>query len=526
VTASLEDQVVVLAPTGRDAKLTCDILLNAGLPARSCASISEVIEHVHGHCGALLLAEEALTPSALQLLEPALDAQPPWSDIPLLVLAGSEFSNSATRPLNVLGPLRNVLILERPVRRLIFIRAVEVAMRSRRRQFEMRAHLQARADVLRREQELNRLKDEFLMTVSHELRTPLTAIVGWSRMLATGEIRESQRDRALDIIVRNASAQAQLVSDLLDVSRAISGKTRLNIQPVDVRTAVSGAVDTVAPAARAKRTNLRVDLGNAAAPVLADPDRLQQVVWNLLSNAIKFTPEEGQVDVRVECVEPWIDLTVRDSGVGIPPHFLPHVFDSFRQGEGGTTRQTGGLGLGLAIVRHLVELHGGTVEASSAGVGKGSSFRVRLPIAVQTGASERPRPSAGSAEAVPAERLDGRRILIVDDDQDALELFSEILTSAGADVRSANSIGSALKIAAAFDPDVVLSDIEMPITDGYALVTLLRERIGQSPVAIAVTAHAREEDKQRALQAGFSAHIAKPLLPSELIETVARASIR
>jgi len=527
------DRVLVLAPTGRDATLSCEMLRGEGIAADACASIEHLCGSVSDAAGALLIAEEALSPEAVRLLVATLDDQPPWSDIPLIVLAGGEFTASITRPLNVLRPLRNVMILERPVRRLILMRTVSVALRARKRQIELQAYLEERADLLKREQiareqaELaNRMKDEFLMTVSHELRTPLTAIYGWARMLLTGELRESQRQRAIETIERNAHAQTQLVNDLLDVSRAISGKLRLEVRAVDLNQVVMAAVDSMQPAADAKGLRLQAVLDSQDGSISGDRDRIQQIVWNLLSNAIKFTPQGGRVEVRLARVGSQMEIIVSDTGSGIDPEFLPYAFDRFRQGETGTTRRHGGLGLGLSIVRHLVELHGGTVQAESRS-GEGTTFHVLLPIvnAQQIAEDNGTHPAATDrADQRPSRRLDGLRVLIVDDEPHARELFGVIAENAGAEVRLACSAPDALELVRTWRPDVLLTDIEMPKKDGYALMTQVRalDAGNVDPVAaIAVTAHSRPEDRLRALEAGFQWHMPKPVDPLELLAAIA-----
>jgi signal transduction histidine kinase/ActR/RegA family two-component response regulator len=372
--------------------------------------------------------------------------------------------------------------------------------------------------------EASRLKDEFLMTVSHELRTPLTAILGWTRMLSTGQIRENQRGRAMEAIDRNASALHQLVNDLLDVSRIVSGRLRLDVQPVVLSDVVASAVDTVRPAADAKSIEIvtRVDLN--AAGVSGDPGRLQQVVWNLLSNAVRFTPNGGRIDVGVRQSGNDVEISVCDSGTGVKPEFLPHVFERFRQGEAGTTRAHGGLGLGLAIVRHLVELHGGTVRAENNTASAGATFVIRLPARPSAAAIRGERVvAAAKRDSAPAPaRLDGLTFLVVDDDPHARELLTAILENAGATVKAAASVADAVVILEHWMPDALLSDIEMPNEDGYDL--LRKVRAGQSAaaklVAIAVTAHARPNDRRKALDAGFQWHLAKPIDPDELVSVV------
>jgi signal transduction histidine kinase/CheY-like chemotaxis protein len=369
------------------------------------------------------------------------------------------------------------------------------------------------------------LKDEFLMTVSHELRTPLTAIYGWVRMLASDTMPRDQQLRALAAVERNARAQTRLIDDLLDVSRAISGKLRLEARPVNVADVVLAAAETLGPALQAKSIRLESVLDPDVGPVMADPDRLQQIVWNLLSNAIKFTPERGVVRLRLARIGSQIEIVVSDTGSGIPKDFLPHVFERFRQAEAGTRRRYGGMGLGLAIVRHLVELHGGTVSAESAGEGQGSTFRVLLPARSGTPAAapdraEPARPVAG----IPIGRLDGIHILVVDDEGDSRELFASILEAAGARVRTAASATDAVDVLRVEPANVLLSDIEMPDEDGYQLLRRIKadDRLTNGGlVAIAVTAHAREADRRRALEAGFDGHLPKPVEPSELIAIVA-----
>jgi signal transduction histidine kinase/ActR/RegA family two-component response regulator len=527
----LEERILVLAPTGRDAALSCAILGQAGLSAEARHSIEALCAAIEEGAGVVLVAEEALRPPAVGRLVQTLDAQPPWSDLPLILLAGGEFASSQIRPLNILGPLRNVMVLERPVRRLILIRSVAVALRARRRQYQLRAHLEERAQLLKSERAArtsaemaNRMKDEFLMTVSHELRTPLTAIYGWARMLVTGQIRDEQKRRAIETIERNAQAQTQLVNDLLDVSRAISGKVRLDVHNVDIASIVLAATDSIQLTAEAKGIHVEADLDPAAGFVLGDAVRLQQVVWNLLSNAIKFTPPGGRIEVRLARHDGHIEIVVSDTGSGIAPEFTPYVFERFRQGETGTTRQYGGLGLGLSIVRHLVELHGGTVSAESAGVGKGATFRVLLPVRADVRPTENSSAAEAAGEIVTAGALDGLRVLVVDDDPQARELLAAILENAGAEARLVGATRDALDVLHGWWPDVLLSDVEMPDDDGYSLmeqVSALSQPDHPPVTAVAVTAHSRPEDRQRAVASGFQWHLPKPVEPSELVAVIA-----
>ncbi|HEX8177195.1 MAG TPA: PAS domain S-box protein [Pyrinomonadaceae bacterium] len=378
-------------------------------------------------------------------------------------------------------------------------------------------------------QESSRLKDEFLATISHELRTPLTAILGWAHMLRTGQFSRESALKALETIERNARAQGQLIDDLLDVSRIITGKLRIDVRPVDPNSFIEAAIEAVRPAAEARGVRVQKIMDTGVVSVAGDPIRLQQVVWNLLSNAIKFTPRGGRVQVKLERVNSHIEIAVSDTGSGISSDFLPHVFDRFRQADQRTTRQHGGMGLGLSIVRHLVELHGGTVRAESEGLGNGSTFTVLLPVApvyASEMATERVHPAA--RDTLPsyecAERLDGLRVLVVDDEPDTRELLKAGLSQCGAEVSTASSASEALEAIEAAPPDLLISDIGMPDTDGYDLIRRIRElsadKGGRVP-AIALTAYARTEDRLQALRSGYQMHVPKPV---ELAELVAVAS--
>jgi signal transduction histidine kinase len=383
----------------------------------------------------------------------------------------------------------------------------------------------------------SRAKDEFLAVLSHELRTPLNAVYGWARMLRSGVVQGEGVPQALDVIMRNANAQVQLIDDMLDVSRIVTGKMRLDVRPVDLRAVVEAALDVVRPAADAKALRMQSVLDPRAGPITGDPDRLQQVVWNLLINAVKFTPRGGRVRVELQRVSSQVEIVVSDSGEGIPAHVLPHVFERFRQADGTSTRQHAGLGLGLALVRHLVELHGGTVAAASAGEGHGAVFTVQLPIAIaRDGDASGPRASRGSAHPTASgmvtgtgPSLDGVRILVVDDDRDGLEMIATILGNLGAEVTTRTSSADAMVAAQAGRPDVIISDIEMPGEDGYTLIRRLRAladpTLARIP-AIALTAYGRVEDRLRTLSAGYSMHVPKPVDPAELGIVVASLARR
>ncbi|HZH91071.1 MAG TPA: response regulator [Pyrinomonadaceae bacterium] len=405
---------------------------------------------------------------------------------------------------------------------------------------EARARLLVREQAARAEAErANRTKDEFLATLSHELRTPLTAILGWTHLIRGGKLDEAMMTRALETIERNARSQSQLIDDLLDVSRIITGKLMLDFRPIELASLVEASLDTMRPMAEAKSIGVRPSLRTSHCLVSGDPARLQQVVWNLFSNAVKFTPEGGSVEVGLTCDEQHVELEVSDTGQGISQDFLPYIFDRFRQADGTTTRKHGGLGLGLAIVRHLVDLHGGTISAHSDGDGKGSTFTLSLPLASAAGApvandegstlrADVESAAAGeevSSSLVQSEVLGGLRILIVDDEADTRELVQEVLARQGAEVRVCGSAAEALRTLAAWNPDLLISDVGMPVEDGYELIKQVRRfdaaHHGDIP-AVALTAYAGAEDHRRALAAGFQTHLAKPIVPKDLIETVVR----
>lgn len=368
----------------------------------------------------------------------------------------------------------------------------------------------------------NRTKDEFLATLSHELRTPLNAVVGWAGMLSTGKLDDDNARHAIEIIDRNAKVQAQLIEDILDVSRIVSGKVRLEVRPVEIAQSINAAVDSIRLAAQSKNIKLQMLLDPTAGLVSGDPDRLQQIVWNLLSNAVKFTPPGGTVQTQLRRRNSAVQVVVNDSGQGISLDFLPFVFERFRQADGSLTRTHKGLGLGLAIVRHLVELHGGSVRAESEGEGKGATFTVTLPLLTGWEALTAKRLETSGPGQDGCLPLAGLRVLAVDDEADARELLTTTLIKFGMEVRAAESVHKALEILGGWVPDVLISDIEMPGLDGYSLIQKVRERENGDAVrlpAIALTAHARREDRDRALQAGFQIHVSKPIAPGEL-ETI------
>jgi signal transduction histidine kinase len=422
--------------------------------------------------------------------------------------------------------------LTEPIEPAVLVATVRALLRARLAEDALRDALAREQTTRAAAEAANRTKDEFLATLSHELRSPLGVILTWVALLRSGRIDDAGKSRALEAIERNTRHQAKLIEDLLDVSRIISGKMRLDVGVVNLPEVVDAAVEGVRHAADAKGIQLEVLRGATVGPVSGDPARLQQVIWNLLSNAIKFTPLSGRVAVRVERVDSQAQIQVTDSGRGIDPAFLPHIFERFRQADPSTTRSEGGLGLGLAIVRHLVELHGGTVRAESDGFGQGSTFTVRLPLRavslpIATALPVRTLASAPPPTLLPD--LNGLRVLVLDDEPDAREAIAAVLEGCSAQVTAVATVREALAAVERGAAQVVVSDIAMPSEDGYGFIVGLRrlppDRGGTLPV-IALTAHAGFEERQRILAAGFDHYLAKPIEPQELAATVARIAAR
>src|SRR5687767_2949195 len=392
---------------------------------------------------------------------------------------------------------------------------------------EARGQLLVRAERARAEAEAaNRIKDEFLATLSHELRTPLTSLLGWSSVLREARRDEKVLSQGLDAIDRNARVQAQLIDDLLDVSRIVSGKLNLDVRPLDISSVVRAAINVVRPAADAKSITLDYRAQPGLGAISADSARLHQIIWNLLSNAVKFTAQGGKITIRIEQEKAHAKVTVQDTGQGIDSEFLPRVFDRFRQADSSTTRSFGGLGLGLAIVRHLVELHGGTVSAESEGAGKGATFTATFPLLTERAAAVAQGVEFHAAES---RSLDGLRVLLVDDEPEAREIISTVIGRTGAEVKACISASDALSKLAEWRPDVILSDIAMPDEDGYSFIgkvrSLPRDQGGDIPAA-ALSAYARDEDRMQALAAGYQMHIAKPIGASQLVTMVAKLAGR
>ncbi len=383
---------------------------------------------------------------------------------------------------------------------------------------ERRRAEQERAELLVREREANRLKDEFLATLSHELRTPLNAILGWTKLLRSNAVPPGGQDRALEKVERNAAAQARLVDDLLEISRITTGKLRLEVRPFDLVALANTAIDSIKPTAEARGVSIERRFESPSLPTGGDPDRLQQVIWNLLSNAVKFTPADGVVSIAIRRLGQDDEIRVSDTGIGIEPSFLPNVFETFRQADASSTRAHGGLGLGLSIVKHLVDMHAGTVRAQSDGRGTGATFTVTLPVRSAT----RQLTLDGPMAPIGAGLLAGFRILAVDDDPDTLELLHSTLLAAGAQTRVAANAEDALAACLSSEPDALVSDIGMPGRDGFMLIHEIQEALGsRTPrVAVAVSAYATTRDREKSLAAGFQQHIAKPIDPEGLVRTL------
>lgn len=514
--ADPQERVLIFAPIGRDAELTRDLLEHASIRCAICRSLGRLTETLEADgAGALLLTEEALDEPELSELVATLDQQPPWSDVPVLVFAGGRGAEVTSRAIRSIDTVRNVTLLDRPIRVAAVLSTVRAALRSRARQYEVRDLLVALHRARTDAESANRLKDEFLATLSHELRTPLNAILGWTSMLARGQIEPTRFPRIFEALDRNAQTQAQLIADVLDVSRIITGKLTLQPMRVDLSDITARAADAVRPAAAAKNVTVTAREPSGCF-VFGDPDRLQQVFWNLLSNAVKFTPPEGSIDVDVTCGGTSITVAVTDTGVGIPREFLPFLFDRFRQADQSTTRVHGGLGLGLSIVKHLTELHGGTVSAASEGDGRGARFEVRLPAVA---APRLATPASERSDEVGV-RLDGLSILVVDDDESTRDVVTAALEAARAQVHVAASAAEARQRLAEHTPAAIIADLGMPGEDGFSFIRGVRQSNSRDIPAIALSAYADGASRDAALAAGFTTFLAKPARPHALVELV------
>jgi PAS domain S-box-containing protein len=468
--------------------------------------------------------DEIVGRSILQLIPPDLHHEE--TEIIARLRRGERVDHYETTRVTKTGELRRVSLTVSPVRDSTgrITGASKIARNITEREQLLESERAARSEAER----LSHMKDEFLATLSHELRTPLNAILGWAALLRQHAVQPDERERGLETIERNARAQAQIINDLLDMSRIVSGKLHLEVQPIQLHEVIAAAIETVRPSAEARHIRLQSMLDSSIGLTRGDPNRLQQVLWNLLTNAVKFTPPGGRIQVILERVNSHVEIVVEDDGLGIKAEFLPYVFDRFRQADASTTRRFGGLGLGLSIVRNLVEMHGGTVRVKSPGENLGSTFVVALPVSVVESEPDRRRRVLQTeqlkVEEIELPRLAGATILVVEDEPDTRLLMTRILEERDARVLGASNAADALSVMASNKVDLLISDIGMPRMDGYQLIeqvrALDRQRKGPLP-AIAVTAYARPEDRQRSLLAGYQTHIAKPLEARELVAAVA-----
>ena len=516
-TRSAEERVLVLAPTGRDALLACDLLAQAGLESLACTDETELCRGIEEGAAVAVLAEEALHPWTVHSLLGALSRQGPWSDLPLIVFTRGQRSSESV--LEALGPLGNATILERPVRVSTLVSAVKAGMRARRRQYEVR-------DLLRRQADAERRKDEFLAMLGHELRNPLAAIRNAIWILEEAGSADYQDVRQREVIERQTHHLVRMVDDLLDVSRVTLGKIGLHIQPVDLQSVAERCLNELGMRRLAESHELSLTVETEPTLVQGDPVRLEQVVCNLLHNAVKYTPRGGAIEVRVGCVgveDGEAVVRVRDTGLGISEDMLARIFEPFTQVESSRKRSEGGLGLGLPLVRSLVELHGGTVEAHSRGHGQGSEFVVRLPLLTSLGDAvgipvPDGLPAGGDDPAFEDEPL---RILVVEDNRDGRESLRDLLEIWGHEVELAENGPDGVRQALASQPAVALIDIGLPGLDGNEVAQRIRAALdGDRMALVAMTGYGQPEDRRRALQAGFDAYLVKPVDPEELARTL------
>ncbi|MFN2579170.1 MAG: response regulator [Pyrinomonadaceae bacterium] len=517
--------VLLIEDNPGDVRLIQEMLVEPKYPAFNLESVDRLSE------GLARLKETEFDAALLDLslpdssgLETFVTFHGAAKELPVVILSGLNDETTALECVN--GGAQDYLIKDE-VNSHLLVRSLRYAM-ARGLLEKERSELLARERAARTQaDEANRAKDEFLAIVSHELRTPLNAMLGWSRMLAAGKLDAKTAARGVEAIERNARAQTQLIGDLLDISRITTGKLRLNARPVKLDAIITDTVDAIGPAAQAKQISLQATLDDDAGFISGDPDRLQQIAWNLLSNAIKFTPAEGRVEISVNRVGDYVQLAVTDTGEGISAEFLPLVFERFRQADSSTTRKFGGLGLGLSIVRHLVELQGGLIRVDSDGENQGARFMVMFPVLAQVEGAANPESNEPAAYCIAPDEpsLTGLRVLVVDDDTDSRAVIAEMLLQFGAEVLTASSAHEALQVVELFAPHVLLSDIEMPKEDGYSLLRKVRSRDlkqGSFIPAAALTAYGRSIDRVRALKGGFQAYLAKPVDPHELALLVAR----
>lgn len=504
-TREYENQILILAPTSNDARLTCDFLRRAGMECIVCSHFEDLCQKAAAGCAVLLLAEEVLNNGLIHELTALLLKQPSWSDLPLVIITGSGESAYRRRQLAALEPAGNVSIIERPVRPATLVSTLESSMRSRRRQYQVRALLEEREKMTAEAQEADKRKDEFLAMLAHELRNPLASVANAAALLQAAGDKETHA-WAAGVIERQTTQLAHLIDDLLDVSRITTGKIRLRRKIIDLAVVLDRACDSGQPLMKERGHKLHCHYDHDKLWLLADPTRMEQVILNLLTNAAKYTPQGGEIHLAASRVGQEILVTVKDNGMGIEPKRLPEMFQLFTQGERSIARSEGGLGIGLTIVEKLTEMHDGRVEASSDGPGHGSIFTVRLPAAaVQLPAKPDKQPEISD----PAKAL---RVLVVDDNVDSAVGLARLLGRAGHQVSLAYDGPEALEQARELTPEAIVLDIGLPTMDGYEVARLLRqEPWGSDTLLIAVTGYGQEEDRQRALYAGFDHHLVKPV---------------
>jgi signal transduction histidine kinase/CheY-like chemotaxis protein len=492
---STDERVLVLAPTGRDAALTRDLLVRNGFTAAVCSSVDELAVELRIGAGAALVAEETLVPSSVVTLADVLSEQQAWSDVPVVIFTGAGATIQSKRPtLEMLAPLGNVTLLDRPVRVATLLSAMGSALRARRRQYAAR-------DIMREQERAVRARDQFLAMLGHELRNPLGAITLAAALL---EQNSGNQAKQLAILRRQTDHMARLVDDLLDVARVTAGKIVLRRAPIDLADAARRSMNAHELTARDRSITLRLVAPSAPLAVEADAVRIDQIVNNLVSNSLKYTPRGGEVTVEVVAEGDRVCLAVTDTGVGIAPEILPRIFDLFAQAEGTLDRAQGGLGIGLTLVRRLVELHGGDVAVDSAGVGKGARFVVRLPRVDAPHLEDEAAPAGGPSAS-------RRRVLLVEDMADHREILRELVASLGHEVEVAEDGLSGFEQALRFHAEVMVVDIGLPGIDGYELARRVRARLGAGVTLIAVTGYGQPEDRRRALAAGFNLHLTKPV---------------
>ncbi|HKI05101.1 MAG TPA: ATP-binding protein [Thermoanaerobaculia bacterium] len=512
----LEQRALVLAPTGRDAILACQLLSSMDVPSLACGDAAELFQEIEAGAGAVILADEALHPDVADGLLKTLAGQPPWSDLPLIVFTRT--GEDSERILGKLVPLGNATILERPVRLSTLVSAVKAALRARRRQYEVR-------DLLRRQGEADRRKDEFLAMLGHELRNPMAAIRNALWVLDEIGSQDEQEVRQREVIMRQTRHLVRMVDDLLDVSRVTLGKIILKHLPVDLQDMAERCLSEMGLAALAESNGLELEVHTQRVIVLGDSVRLEQVLCNLIQNAIKYTPRGGRLSLVVEEREGEACICVGDTGIGLSPEALQTIFEPFSQVESSRQRSEGGLGIGLPLVRNLVAMHGGRVEAESDGPGRGSEFTVRLPLAaenVQPTAFRKP-----PARVRAAEPASGLHVLVVEDNHDGRESLRELLEIWGHKVSVAESGPEGVEVASSVHPEVALIDIGLPGLDGNEVARRIRALLGGNEIClIAMTGYGQPEDRRRALQAGFDRYLVKPVDPAILSQLINEAHHR